>query len=123
MADNFSPPTPAHTFAPICTKCGESLQAFGGLAISPPTNGQDVVAHSQPVTKFHICAACWPLFFQWLKEPTMCVRPRNDVWEQLHTLWGMAKEGDYQKPQWVRFQILVEDHIGPPQYRQFTPPG
>lgn len=52
---------------PKCDKCGEELQAYGGLAFSPPETLPD--ESPSQVDKIHICVKCWKLLIAWLKAP------------------------------------------------------
>lgn len=62
---------------PKCDKCGEELQAYGGLAFSPPETLPDE-SPSRQVDKIHICAKCWKLLIAWLKAPNSVVNTSAD---------------------------------------------
>ncbi len=47
--------------APVCDKCGEEMQDFGGLLFSPPTA-------ESTVQKFHLCKSCYADIEQTLKK-------------------------------------------------------
>ncbi len=47
---------------PICDKCKEELEEFGGLAFSPPSED------GKTFNKFHLCVKCFYKFLVWMDE-------------------------------------------------------
>lgn len=45
---------------PVCAKCRQELEVYGGLVFSPPDNDL--------VTKYHVCVTCWEKFVKWTKR-------------------------------------------------------
>lgn len=46
---------------PVCDRCGEKLESFGGLVFSPPSEKNEV-------RKFHVCVDCYGRVEEVLKE-------------------------------------------------------
>lgn len=44
-----------------CDKCGNTLEATGALAFSPPSFGDTC-------TKYHFCRGCWNKLKEWMYE-------------------------------------------------------
>jgi hypothetical protein len=61
---------------PKCDKCGNELQAYGGLAFSPPETMPDD-SPSRQVDKIHICVKCWRDFMAWLNNEKL--RPCDKI--------------------------------------------
>ncbi len=58
--------------APKCDRCGEELDAPGGLAFSPPPT----VEHASTVEKLHLCVPCWSdHFLPWLHGAVVSPNP------------------------------------------------
>jgi hypothetical protein len=47
---------------PKCDKCGEELNDFGAILLSPPNEKNEV-------RKFHLCQACYKTLAASLKDP------------------------------------------------------
>ena len=58
---------------PICNRCSQELEIYGGLAFSPPE------PTSQKVDKIHLCVECWDILFAWRSEKMIgLAQPDND---------------------------------------------
>ncbi len=36
----------------------------------------------------------------------------RQLWGQFHNVWGQARGGIYEKPEWMRLQALIERCVG-----------
>jgi len=71
--------------SPTCASCGDELEEFGGIYLTPPVGRGLFDSTTDAVDKLHICAVCNILLLAWLKERQFINELADEAWGDVLT--------------------------------------